>query len=79
VPHTVLGDILSVGWGIAKREADPLFSQLFLCHCGLGCCLQEFYEFRIGCHVTEKLFSVRHSITFFLSPFLRNRDTHINA
>lgn len=65
VPHTGFGYILGVCWGIAKCEADPLFAQVFLCHCGLGGRFQEFYEFGIRLDVAKELFSVCHSVPLF--------------
>jgi hypothetical protein len=65
MPHTVLGYILSVGWGIAKSEADPLFVQVLLSHCGLSRRFQKFYEFGIGFDDAKELFPVCHNVPLF--------------
>jgi hypothetical protein len=65
VPHAILGYILSVGWGIAKCEANPLFAKLVLCEFGLRRRLQEFYKFGIRFDVAKELFPIGHNAPFF--------------
>jgi hypothetical protein len=63
--HTIFGYILSIGGGIAKREANPLLAEFFLRDCGLGRRLQKFGQFGIGCDISKKLLSICHSIHLF--------------
>lgn len=60
MPHALLGDVRGARRGIAKREADPLFSELFLCYGRFARVVQEFLEFWIGFVVAKKLFTIRH-------------------
>lgn len=77
VSHTGLSYILSVGWGIAKCEADSLFAKLFFGQRDLRRRFQEFDKFWVRRNVSKELFPICHklSITFFRHLFgLQNRD-----